>query len=571
MIKARVFLIVLELTLATIACDLSSLLPSKAQQTLPQATPATKTTPQSVTSTASITLAPVNSLGSIRFTPDSAKKQSVDFAAVGKGASVSVTDAAGYQWTLTIPKDALLLPQTISLIPLASIDSSQAALPVKSGVLMEPDGLEFADAATLTVTPPASMTRKGLMVITRQDGSEVEFAEVTWNGSTYSAPIWHFSGGGWGDPPDDQLSPLEQQALAQYRQAEAELKALERVVEPAPVPPDLELKCQDKDNDAAEQQADAYEKQFWAKERGAIQRLMGAAQTLARLDVDPGDNALAVVKELFETRVARRVNALFADYSNDPKKLFAATKVVLSAERQCEMLGCSISTSWLPQITDWVHRARDYYLDKLRKEHDYSVFPKVLIRIERTVVLLTGNDDSGQFLDEMAKAMTFKLTFDANIKVQRSSAPHAETRGEIMIKTPDLSQAISGSGTGTYLSAAFGKGDVLQLQSPQSFPVNAKLLNWDSCEKMTVDISIDRFGADLETYLETQVGKSQTYPGIANGAATRALQPYMQSGGITVSLHNKQAEAVNETKSGQVGDANQTSVDLQLILLHTPQ
>jgi hypothetical protein len=488
--------------------------------TAPSAANVAPPTPGAATSpTTPSTNAAALSLGSIKFTADAAKKQSVAFAADGKDASLSVTDAAGYVWTLTIPKDALLSPRTITLTPFASVDSSQAALPVKSGVLMEPDGLQFTDAATLTVTPPASMTRKGVMIIAGQDGSQVEFAETTQNGSTYSAPIWHFSSGGWGDPPDDKLSQLEQQAFAQYQQAEAELKALERVVEQPPVPPDLELKCQDQDNDAAEQQADAYTDQFFARERPVVQRLLGAARTLALLGADPGDNGLALVAELFETRVKRRVDTLFADYSGDPKKLFAVAKVALAAERQYALLGGSTPTGWLPQITDWARRARDYYLDKLRKEHDYSVFPQVLIAVERTVVLLTGHDDSGDFIQKMLDAMTFKLTLDGryqwSVSGKEQSKGNVVTHGEVTLHADPGAVALRGQGSFNYLSSSMTMNGESGTVVGAPFPVVVELQNFDACHAMTVDILMDRFGGN------------ETFDLAGNGGETRGSGPLL--------------------------------------------
>lgn len=544
-------------------------------RTAPTAIPATVSSnpiapTASVSPTPASTATPVApaSLGSFKFTPDTSKKQTIQFTADGKDASVSATDAAGFKWTLTIPKDALLNPQTISLSPFANVDSSQAALPMTSGVLMEPDGLQFANAVTLTVTPPASTTRKGLMVLAAQDGSNIEFAETTRNGQTYSAPIWHFSGGGFSDPPDDKIQPLIEQALAEYHQAQTDLKALERVVDPIPVPPDYEPSCDDKSNEAAQKQVDAYVDQFFARERPVIQRLLGTARTLALLGADPGDSALALVRELIETRVFRRVNTLFSDYGNDPKKLFAVAQVALAVDRQYELLGGTEQTAWLEKIGEWATRARDYERAKLRNDHDYSVFPKVLLSIERTVVLLGGRDDSAQFLDEMAKAMTFKLTFDDKITVQRPAAPHAETRSEFIVKPDTLFSKITGSGDGNYLSAAYGTNDIVQLQSPKSFTANGTLTNWDSCEKMTVDITLDRFGADTETYVITSGSAPPVVTqGIPNGATGRAFP----GGKFTATLKNKQAEAVNQTFTAQAGDANQTTVTVQMILLHTPQ
>ncbi|MDD4496463.1 MAG: hypothetical protein PHV32_19335 [Eubacteriales bacterium] len=71
----------------------------------------------------------------------------------GTEASVEVVDAKGLTWQLNIPKNVVPDKCTITLTPLTDIKGEHKKDGL-SGILMEPDGLEFTEPATLTVTGP---------------------------------------------------------------------------------------------------------------------------------------------------------------------------------------------------------------------------------------------------------------------------------------------------------------------------------------------------------------------------------------------------------------------------------
>ncbi|MGH2945058.1 MAG: CARDB domain-containing protein [Solirubrobacteraceae bacterium] len=70
------------------------------------------------------------------------------------GGTMSVTGADGTQYTLTLPADALLGQQEITMTPISSI----ARLPLSQGLVgaveLEPHGLQLSKPATLTIDPP---------------------------------------------------------------------------------------------------------------------------------------------------------------------------------------------------------------------------------------------------------------------------------------------------------------------------------------------------------------------------------------------------------------------------------
>ncbi len=116
-----------------------------------------------------------------------------------EGLLLTVADANGYGWMLSIPAGALLTTTEIKMTPFATIDFSRSQARIISGVQFEPDGLQFVDSVRLSVTAPISNPGIGLIFSFQQDGSHVAFAPTinTSAGKTAMAQIWHFSSAGY--------------------------------------------------------------------------------------------------------------------------------------------------------------------------------------------------------------------------------------------------------------------------------------------------------------------------------------------------------------------------------------
>ena len=78
--------------------------------------------------------------------------------AASQGGTIKATGSDGSAFTLTIPANALLSDETITMTPVASI----AGLPTSGGLLaavqLSPDGLQLQQAATLTIQPAVSVS-----------------------------------------------------------------------------------------------------------------------------------------------------------------------------------------------------------------------------------------------------------------------------------------------------------------------------------------------------------------------------------------------------------------------------
>jgi hypothetical protein len=114
------------------------------------------------------------------------------------GGTITATGADGTVFTLTLPPNALLGDEQITLTPVSAI----AGLPVSGGLLaavqLDPDGLELQQAATLTIQPVASVpVNQQVGFGCHADGSEFYFQPLGLTNSI-TIPILHFSTPGVG-------------------------------------------------------------------------------------------------------------------------------------------------------------------------------------------------------------------------------------------------------------------------------------------------------------------------------------------------------------------------------------
>jgi len=116
-----------------------------------------------------------------------------------EGGSITAVAADGSELTLTVPPDALLSPEEITLTPVASV----ADLPFSDGLVaaahFEPEGLLLLQPATLTITLPSAIPATELIGFgyTAQ-GQDFHLAPMYVDGATLTFPIAHFSGAGSG-------------------------------------------------------------------------------------------------------------------------------------------------------------------------------------------------------------------------------------------------------------------------------------------------------------------------------------------------------------------------------------
>jgi len=114
----------------------------------------------------------------------------VSAAISSAGGSLSLTDAQGNQFSLTIPPSALLSPTTITMTPVSAATGLPNAKLI-AAVQLAPDGLALYAPATLTVTPAAPVTSPvPLGWHTNGPGFYLNPVEL---GDTFTMRLMHFS------------------------------------------------------------------------------------------------------------------------------------------------------------------------------------------------------------------------------------------------------------------------------------------------------------------------------------------------------------------------------------------
>ncbi len=546
-------------------------------------------TPSSGFEAGTFTLAdgPVEFLGNVQLTPDAAHAGSL---VVGPGispVSLSVTNAAGWVWTLVVPGDALTEPESITMTPFAAGNSSQSFLPITNGISLEPDGLQFCDGVTLTVTPPGPLGPNAALLMAGADGSGLQFVDTTNQGGSFSTTLFHFTSASATDPSPSQWAAFEAaqlpKAQAAYAQATNDILALmKNATNAPPPPPDYPWSCATT-NPGAELAIGRYITNLFAKENDAVGRLVSAASELKSFGHGPGTNATALVKKLIETDEFAQVNTLFARYytsdvsnSNltvfvnaNSYKLMALYRLSSGVSQQDQSLGGKGNTNWLTLTKNWSKAILNGSLRQVQDSHLYSLAPAALsVQAFRYTVLNVTSDTTGGFQTKLGKALTFQVNMDINFT---DPAPVAiEAQGVITNLGAGgvVGDPIPNSGEIDYLSGTAG---LATLVPGQSFLPNASVL-LNLCQgSPTATVSLDRFGADVELW-QAQDGTVGPVPGILQKTCpalfwVNGYGPLTGPWSFTFSLPDGQAE-VSASFDAALNGADAT---LKLILDHTPQ
>ncbi len=136
-----------------------------------------------------------------------------------EGGTLSVTAADGSKFMLTVPKDALLSEEIITMTVVSAVNG----LPLKGGltasVQLAPEGLELFEPAVLTVTlPTAPDLKKSIGFAYHAAGQEFHLYPLEVSGTTMRFKVLHLSGygAGQGNASDaSQYTPTSPQAQAE--------------------------------------------------------------------------------------------------------------------------------------------------------------------------------------------------------------------------------------------------------------------------------------------------------------------------------------------------------------------
>jgi hypothetical protein len=114
-----------------------------------------------------------------------------------EGGSLRVTSAAGTEYVIDVPKDALDAPVTITATPVASLPSAGADA---QAVILQPSGQTFAVPVTVTITPQTAVPVERQVLFTfSDDGAAVWPAEPKMDTADIVLVTTHFTGFGFAD------------------------------------------------------------------------------------------------------------------------------------------------------------------------------------------------------------------------------------------------------------------------------------------------------------------------------------------------------------------------------------
>ncbi len=507
------------------------------------------------------------SLGSLDFKVDNVKTTSVNYPADGTDTTLSITDINGLTWRLDIPKDALLQSQTIKMTAMSSV-SADTLGPMAGGVVLEPDGLTFLAPAKLTVTGE-SVKAKSLLLTGKKDGSDLTFASCENKEGGVSADIFHFSTAvmsGWDE--DSQLMDMADRANQQLIDAMKKANdILKRPVDEPPTPPDISLKCKKGSHDL---DINKYYNQFIQElkepEMSVVSELLAAERSNQLLGNSKNDDALATAAKLLD-RLRKKVKTLIDKYQAQPDKFYATSAAFIEVEKMYQLVGGKADTDWEP-LRKWCEKVAQHYLSELKDKHDYTAIHAV-VRATRSLELLGGDGDA--YLTKLENALKFDLKIDLNMRTVADYYLKYEITSTIPMQLTLGGDLVVGEGSGT-CEYALAECPIGEFKAPSKYPCEAMITQFDPCTKEVVKLSLDKIGAEAETWYYTLSGQTVTDDNTSQWLADMLFAGEgSTSHAFTMDLKNLNADAVDQTLDKKTNyDGLDLEGSMHVTLKHKP-
>lgn len=506
-------------------------------------------------------------LGSATFMADDTKSTSINYPANGTDATLRITDSNGLTWRLDIPKDALPQSQTIKMTAMrnVSVDTLGA---MKGGVILEPDGLTFLEPAKLTVTGEG-LSAKSLLLTGKKDGSSLSFTVCENKEGGVSADIFHFSTAVLPDAGEEaQMRDLADRANEHCNDAAKHANdILKHPIDEPPIPPDIALKCKKGTHDL---DINKYYSQFLNElqepEMSAVKELLGAERSKQLVGTSTNDDSLNNAAKLLD-RLRTKVKRLIDKYQSQPDKFYATSTAFTQVERMYQLIGGKDTPDWA-LLQKWCENVTQYYLSELTDKHDYTAI-HAAIRAARTLQLLGGDGDA--YLQKLESALKFELKVETDMRTVAENYFSYNLTGTIPIQLTFGGDLVVGDGSGTceYASA---KSPIAKYVSPGSYTCKAEITKFDPCVEDVVKLSLDKFGAEEETWSYTLSGMTYADDSLSGWLAAKLFNTENSSlFDFSASLQNLNVNAVDQTLDKK---ATEDGLDLEgsihLTLMHKP-
>jgi len=424
--------------------------------------------------------------------------------------TLSLQAADGLVWTLTVPPNAVAESVIIKMSALVNIESD-ALGSLKTGVLLEPDGLEFSSPVTLQIKGE-ELGAHPIIFSGSHDGTEFDFANVTRIEGGVSAAITHFSSA-YADSlaNDPQFTKARQAASDGYKRIrDFALSFLKEKIY-VPTPPTIPLRCPA--NAEIQKQRDhvldVFLQEFSMPEQALIQMVLTAGKNDAFLNMRDNDG-IEIARKLFE-RLLKKGNTLYKTYYPNEEYFLAITRAGLSADRQLQLMGGSPDgESFIAKTGRWARQIADSQLKAFREQHDYQLLT-TMIEMDREASKLGNSKDNS--LGEIEKAVQFELQYDVQVTFDIDVGEETvSTRGTARFNGMHFGKKdYFESGKGGYVGfeATLPDPFTASLNMPASYQFDTRIENFDPCEKFSFDLILNKFSDYTETYTYSD-GEFQT-------------------------------------------------------------
>jgi hypothetical protein len=446
----------------------------------------------------------------------------------------------GLVWTLTVPPNAVAESVLIKISALVNIESD-ALGSLKTGVLLEPDGLEFSSPVTLQITGEGLGVHP-IIFRGSHDGTEVDFANITLIEGGVSAAITHFSSA-FADPLTDETKYTKAQGAARDGYKKIRDFALSFLKEKiyAPQPPAIPLRCAaNQETEAQREQAlKVFLEEFSMPEEAIIRMLLEAGRNDAI--INNADNDGIEIARLLLERLMKKGNMLYKAYYPNEEYFLAITRAGLSADRQLQLMGGSPDgESFIAKTGRWARQIADSQLKAFREQHDYQLLT-TMIEMDREASMLGNSKDNS--LGEIEKAVQFELQYDVQVTFDIDVGEETvSTRGTASFNGMHFGKEdYYESGKGGYVGfeATLPDPFTASLNMPASYQFDARIENFDPCEKFSFDLILNKFSDYTETY---------TY-------SDGEFQTTQTEGFVSATMYSAFENEVVETLPGREGEA----------------
>ncbi len=431
-----------------------------------------------------------SSLGDVSFTSD-IKKAVTRVVPVGKELTITVLDATGAEWTLTVPAHAVPAGTQITMKPLDSIQSGSYPCTMTGGIILEPDGLTFDKCGTLSVKMVNDVP--SIMLTGNGEGKDLLFMDSKQGDGIVSASIAHFSTTYFQPTDDPKMKDILKDAQMDYESALENVKEmLKQTIEVVP-PPTIKLECY---SEVKREQARDYAKQALEPEYSTLLVMLDHAKKMFLLGSE------TVAAESFKygdkvyQRLLRKADGIFSESKKDPDKFLATSLAVATIYNMAANFGVQVPPPG-ETLGAYAQKTAQYCLEAIRDKHNFKYIEGAL-EASRMSALLGNVSTQENILD----ALHFDLEINYTQHLSDSKHWMLEARFPVNVDAQGGSSVIvSGAGTGSLVSFNDDVGPDWYATA-SDFNVQAVIKEFYPCQGTAI-LTLDCFYPPSEDYFDT--------------------------------------------------------------------